>query len=231
MTNQNQVDRLKSKLKVLGFDIIDSNDFGIVYKKDSNSELNLLKITDNRTSQITGFDNYSMTKYFISTSSYNINMKEETTGLYIKDLDINIIKKYIPGIIYSTDGVETIQDKNVHGELPIIGFKSYNKNKLILINKLGKSIDISQYSTSDKHKTLGIFKHTEIYGVDTGLYIIGYGSIRRKLEQKAINSLRIPYTNTVAEWFIKTDINFRNIQYNEQFIETDNNTSDSFSQF
>lgn len=168
------IDKVLRKLKLLGCEIKEYNDFGVIYTE--RDELKLIKLTEFngevKQEKISGFDEYGVSKHFIEILQHG---GWNLYRLYVKNLKEHVIdlSGKIAEPIFNTGRV-SVNGQRITGDTDALMYSIYDftsGNKLTLVNYEGKQLDITDPVKYNNDSMLSIEKQPD------GNYIVGYGKI------------------------------------------------------
>lgn len=136
------MDKLVNKLRVAGTEIGRNNSFGVVYRNKATDKWMLLKRkidgTGNIKRELTT-DKYNISEHFIIL---DIN-RDFKYSIYVKDLDIDLVRGYNQVFIQYFDGYGTIVGSELPFDTKVIMLET--DKQLLLLNYQGKVLDITSY--------------------------------------------------------------------------------------
>lgn len=195
-----------SKIRLLGNRVLLYNSFGVVYKTPSGDN-ELLKITYTPDGRVTGRDivkgffRYNISEHFIYLQ-YDYGRNQ--CAIYVKTSNRNLIKTYARVIIYYNSNGVTMLDGALVGKAPIILYKTISRRTYAL-NYLGDRIEITKYKPEDI-----MYDFVMQLSPDNTRVKMGHG----KLFTSATENYLGYFMSDMLDWFIDTDIEFKNIVYN-----------------
>ncbi len=169
--NTNQV---VDKLKLTGVDVVCYNSFTIIIKEpnynkfEHSNGLKLLKLHNGKIDAIEqGFSNFSMNNHFtFIVDTYG----RLHYGIYIKDLNTNILGKFKSLTVKGFTGSISIAHKVGIQDSKVILVETPSKN--FLLNYKGNRLDLPKYSKSES-RNLGMMAIISKDNCNT--YSIGFG--------------------------------------------------------
>lgn len=150
------IENIISKLRIIGYDIIDYNDFGVI-AKDNNGELVLYLIdNDNKTKIIDkDIDDFRLNSYFIITGSNNWN---NISGIYTIGNRNNVIAKRKFNKVVCNRQLESTRQSEFKNDNREVLMLYKGERSIYLINGKGDLVYIGEYNIADEYYTIFYMK-------------------------------------------------------------------------